>query len=169
MGLLVHGTIGPLDHWSIGPLVHWSIGPLVHWSIIPLVHWSIGSLVECQMLNVIKVKLLSERTSGVPPVIFAIVTSITLVITLGSVLSSNSKHLLLGWLNQLSSLSVSVGLSSIWPWIGHRLYLRKIWAYLGVFEISQHIWNVWAYLTCFGIFGCIWHIWASPITLSITL
>ena len=45
--------------------------------------------------------------------IIAIVTSIALVITLGSVLSSNSKHLLLGWLNQLSSLSVSVGLSSI--------------------------------------------------------
>ena len=32
----------------------------------------IGPLVECQMLNVNKVKLLSERTSGVPrpPVIF---------------------------------------------------------------------------------------------------
>ena len=26
--------------------------------------------------------------------------------------------LLRGWLNQLSSLSVSVGLSSIWPWVG---------------------------------------------------
>ena len=40
---------------QFGPLVHWSIGPLVHWSIGP---------------NVNKVKLLSERTSGVPPVIF---------------------------------------------------------------------------------------------------
>ena len=35
-----------------------------------LVHWSIGPLVECQMLNVNKVKLLSDRTSRVPPVIF---------------------------------------------------------------------------------------------------
>ena len=33
-------------------------------------HWSISPLVECQMLNVNKVKLLSERISGVPPVIF---------------------------------------------------------------------------------------------------
>ena len=33
-------------------------------------YWSIGPLVECQMLNVDKGKLLSERTSGVPPVIF---------------------------------------------------------------------------------------------------
>ena len=41
-----------------------------NWSIGPLVRWSIGPLVECRMLNVIKVKLLSERTSGVPPVIF---------------------------------------------------------------------------------------------------
>ena len=31
---------------------------------------SIGPLVEGQMLDVSKVKLLSERTSGVPPVIF---------------------------------------------------------------------------------------------------
>ena len=52
---------------SWGPLFHWS---MVHWSIGPLDYWSIGSLVECQMLNVNKVKLLSERTSGVPPVIF---------------------------------------------------------------------------------------------------
>ena len=44
--------------------------PLVRWSIGPLDYWSIGPLVECQMLNVNKVKLLSERTSGVPPVIF---------------------------------------------------------------------------------------------------
>ena len=43
---------------------------MVHWTIGPLVRWSIGPLVECRMLNVIKVKLLSERTSGVPPVIF---------------------------------------------------------------------------------------------------
>ena len=48
----------------------WSIGQLDHWSIGPLDYWSIGPLVECQMLNVNKVKLLSERTSGVPPVIF---------------------------------------------------------------------------------------------------
>ena len=33
-------------------------------------YWSICPLVECQMLNVNKVQLLSERTSGVPPVIF---------------------------------------------------------------------------------------------------
>ena len=51
---------------------------------IPLAHWSIGPLVECQMSNVIcqmtnvknqmsnvnKVNFLSERISGVPPVIF---------------------------------------------------------------------------------------------------
>ena len=41
-----------------------------HWSIGPLVRWSIGPLVESRMLNVIKVNLLSERISGVPPVIF---------------------------------------------------------------------------------------------------
>ena len=77
------GYLGPLVHWSIGPLVQWSIGPLVNWSIVPLVYgplvlwsvgpldyWFIGSLVECQMLNAKKVNLLSERTSGVPPVIF---------------------------------------------------------------------------------------------------
>ena len=33
-------------------------------------YWSIGPLVEFQMSNVNKVKLLSERTSGVPLVIF---------------------------------------------------------------------------------------------------
>ena len=49
-----------------------TIGPFVHWSIGPLDYWSISPLVECQMLNVTKVKLLSERTSGVPPVIFTI-------------------------------------------------------------------------------------------------
>ena len=54
---------GPLVPLSIGPLVDWSIGPLVHWSIVRLVHCSIGPLV----------KLLSERTSGVPPIIFWIV------------------------------------------------------------------------------------------------
>ena len=58
---LVHWS---MVHWSIGPFVHWSIGLLVCWSIGP---WSIGPLVECQMLSVNKVKLLSERTSGVPP------------------------------------------------------------------------------------------------------
>ena len=65
----------PLVHWSIGPLIPWSIGPLVHyWSIGPLVHWSIGWMsnvkfhmtnVKNQMSNVNKIKLLSERTSGV--------------------------------------------------------------------------------------------------------
>ena len=43
---------------SIGPLVHWSIGPLVHWLNV-----------KYQMPIVNKVNLLSERTSGVPPVI----------------------------------------------------------------------------------------------------
>ena len=47
--------------------------PLVHSFVGPLDYWSIGPLVECQMLNVNKVKLLSERTSGVPPVIFSFV------------------------------------------------------------------------------------------------
>ena len=69
--LSVHRSISPLVHWSIGP-----IGPLDHWTIRPLVHWSIGplfncSLVECQMSKVNKVKLLSERTFGVPPVILS--------------------------------------------------------------------------------------------------
>ena len=76
--LLVHWSIGPLVHWSTGPLVHWSIGPLVHWTIGPLDHltigpfdhWSIGPLIECQMSKVNNVKFLSERISGVPPVIF---------------------------------------------------------------------------------------------------
>ena len=72
---LVHGpwvrrSSSPLDHWSISPLVHWSIGPFVHWSVGPLDYWFIGPLVECQMLNVNKVNILTERTSGVPPVIF---------------------------------------------------------------------------------------------------
>ena len=70
IGLLVHCTIGPLDHWTNGPLDHRTIGPLDHWTIgllDQLVHWSI---VECQISKVNKVKLLSERTSGVPPVIF---------------------------------------------------------------------------------------------------
>ena len=82
---LDHWSIGPLDHLSIGPLVHWSIGPLDHdplvhlsigplvcWSIGPLDYRSIGPLVECQISNVNEVKLLSERTSGVPPIIFFI-------------------------------------------------------------------------------------------------
>ena len=55
---------------SIGPLVHWTIGPFVHWSIGPLDYRSMSPLVECQMFNVNKVELLSERTFGVPPVIF---------------------------------------------------------------------------------------------------
>ena len=66
IGPLVHRSIGPWDHGTIGPLIHWSIGLLVHWSIGPLVNWSIVPLVECQM------SLLSERTSGAPPVIFAV-------------------------------------------------------------------------------------------------
>ena len=75
IGPLVHWSIGPLvtyDHWTIGPWDHWSIGPLVNHSISPLVHWSIGPLVHYWSIcpNVNKVKLLSERTSGVPPVIF---------------------------------------------------------------------------------------------------
>ena len=61
-------------NWAIVPLDHWFIGPLVQWSIGPLVPWSIGPLVECQMSTVNMVKLLSERTSGVPPVIFLLIT-----------------------------------------------------------------------------------------------
>ena len=70
-GPLVRWSIGPVVHWSGGPLVHRSSGPLVQWSIGAVVNWSIGPLVECQkskvkcqMPNVNKVKLLSERTSG---------------------------------------------------------------------------------------------------------
>ena len=55
---------------TIDPFIHPSINPLLLWSIGPLDYWSIGPLSECQMLNVNKVKFLSERTSGVPPVIF---------------------------------------------------------------------------------------------------
>ena len=62
-------------------LIHWSIGQLVNWSIGPLVHWSIA-LVECQMSKVNKVKLLSERTSGVLPVMFTFF--ITLIIYVSS-------------------------------------------------------------------------------------
>ena len=58
---------------SMSSMVHWSIGPVVHWSIGPLVPWSFGPLVECQMSKFNMVKLLSERTSGVPPVIFSTV------------------------------------------------------------------------------------------------
>ena len=71
-------TNGPMDKKLLRPfekkntLEHWIIGPLVQWSIGPLVPWSIGPLVECQMSTVNMVKLLSERTSGVPPVIFQI-------------------------------------------------------------------------------------------------
>ena len=43
---------------------------LVHWSIGQWVHGTTGPLVECEMSNVNKVKLLSKRNSGVPPVIF---------------------------------------------------------------------------------------------------
>ena len=74
IGLLVHWTIGPLVHWSISPLVYWSIGSLDHCSTGLWVHWAIGLLVhwiECQISNVNKVKLLLERTFGVPPVIFS--------------------------------------------------------------------------------------------------
>ena len=38
--------------------------------VFSLDYWSIGLLVEFQISNVNMVKLLSERTSGVPPVIF---------------------------------------------------------------------------------------------------
>ena len=72
---LVHWSIGPLVHWSFGPLVpydHWTIGPWDHWSICPLVNHSISPLVHWSIgPNINKVKLLSERTSGVPPVIFS--------------------------------------------------------------------------------------------------
>ena len=63
-------SIGPLDYWTIGPLVHSSIGPMDHWTMKPLDHWSIGPLFECQISKVNKVNLLSDRTSGVPLVIF---------------------------------------------------------------------------------------------------
>ena len=63
----------PLVYWSIGPLVHWSIGPLVHWFNVKCQTWNIicqMSNIKNQMSNVDKVILLSERTAGVPPVIF---------------------------------------------------------------------------------------------------
>ena len=88
-GPFVHWSIGPLEHWSIGALVHWSIGPFVHWSIGPLVHWSIGSLRPLDywsmgplVLWTIKVKLLSERTSEVTPVIFRCVGNLFILATM---------------------------------------------------------------------------------------
>ena len=63
---------------SFGPLVHGTIGAFVHWTIGPMVRWFIGPLVECKLLNVNKIELLSERTSGVPPVIFFF-SSVTLM------------------------------------------------------------------------------------------
>ena len=70
-----------LGNWCprepIGPLVHWSIGPLVHWSLCLLVHWlnvkCQKSNVKCQMPKVHKLNLLSERTSGAPPVFFSVI------------------------------------------------------------------------------------------------
>ena len=73
MGLLVHWSIGPLVHRFIGPLVHWSIGPLNVKCQLSNVICQISN-VKNQMCNVNKVKLLSERTSGVPPVIFQLVS-----------------------------------------------------------------------------------------------
>ena len=55
-----------LVHWSVSPLVHWSIGPLVHWLNVKFQK----SNVKYRMPNVNKSKLLSERISGAPPVIF---------------------------------------------------------------------------------------------------
>ena len=66
--------------WSIGPLVHWSIGLLVQLLNVKCqmsyVIYQMSnnkykmSKIKCQMPKVNKVKLLSERTSGAPPVIF---------------------------------------------------------------------------------------------------
>ena len=61
-------SIIPLVHWSTGQLVHWSIGPWVECKILN-VKCQMSSVIN-EMSNVNKVKLLSERTSGVPPVIF---------------------------------------------------------------------------------------------------
>ena len=44
----------------------------------------IGPLVECQMLDIKKVKLLSERTSGVPTVIFTVAFDHTVAYVLNS-------------------------------------------------------------------------------------
>ena len=70
MGPMVHWS---MVHWAIGPFIYWPIGPLVLLSIGPLDYWNIGPFVECHMSNVNKVKLLSERISGVPPVMFVVV------------------------------------------------------------------------------------------------
>ena len=59
---------------SIGPLVEYQMSNVIsHMSIIKCQKSNVKnqmSNVICQMPNVNKVKLLSERTSGVPPVIF---------------------------------------------------------------------------------------------------
>ena len=55
------------DSWEIWIKKACALGVIScpgHWSIGPLVHWSIHPSVKCQIL------LLSERTTGAPPVIF---------------------------------------------------------------------------------------------------
>ena len=70
---LVNCTMGQLVHWTIGPLDHWSVGLLVYWLNVKCKISNVicqMSNVKNEMSNVNKVKLLSKRTSGVPPVIF---------------------------------------------------------------------------------------------------
>ena len=55
-------------------LVHWSIGPLVECQMSNVIYQMSNnkykmSKIKCQMPKVNKVELLSERTSGAPPVI----------------------------------------------------------------------------------------------------
>ena len=139
-------SIGPLVHWSIGPLVHWSlttigllvhgtIGPLVNHSISPLVHWSIGP-------NVNKDKLLSERTSGVPPVIFtSVMTSLSLLVSLDS-------------LDLLGSLVSLDSLSSLYLQIERPLtFLLSLLSSLSIgdryFRVRfQNSWNVRSFDQC---------------------
>ena len=120
---------------SIGPLVHWSIGPLVHWSIGPLEYWSIGPLVECQMLSVNKVNLLSERTSGVPPVTFSL-----------TLMHDRQTSLFLWWDSIFyDQLSGKVGgISHVCPNVGLFLRTNELFDYLAD-------WLVFSWF----VFGCL--------------
>ena len=68
----------PMFKCSNVPMFHWTTGPLVHWLNVKCDMSNVKchmSNVKCQMSNVkyqmsIKLTFFSERTSGVPPVIF---------------------------------------------------------------------------------------------------
>ena len=110
----------------MGPLVRWTIGPLVHWSISQLAHWSIGP-------NVNKVKFLSERTSGVPPVIFLTKTT-----------TKVSKHLEENWYKlETRKLKSRKGLGEEWGLTGVQVQ-RKV----SIFKIHFPFANILSLRIC---------------------